>query len=344
LNPGAASSDQGDRSTARLYRAALGPVRAEHYLAAFARFDERGRSGTSWNAAAAVFNVAWLIYRGLWGAAGVFAILAAVCAVVGEAIWQFAGWLPLGVKVGVSLAILLVLLALPGLLGTALLHAHIRQRMVAAVRRAPTLDAACEALQAQTCRRARRCKWALAGLIAGVLALGVVRLVDTAASASIPEVERTAPTARSALLLPTPLVEPAPDGAAPVEAPSIAEELAALAPKAALPASLPPESTGPAESAVETPMPEATTASPVSLRLQSKGYGVAVGLFAVPANAERAAVKLAAAGLPVVTDAVESARGRLTRVRVGPFDNRAQADAAADRVRTLKLEARVYAP
>ena len=69
-----------------------------------------------------------------------------------------------------------------------------------------------------------------------------------------------------------------------------------------------------------------------------------VGIFADPANAERAAARLRQAGLPVRTDPVESARGPLTRVRVGPFDTPDQAEAAAETVRNVGLEARVFGP
>ena len=75
-----------------------------------------------------------------------------------------------------------------------------------------------------------------------------------------------------------------------------------------------------------------------------RGFGVNVGMFADPANAERARRRLADAGLPVMVDPVESARGTLTRVRVGPFEDEAAAAKAADTVRAVGLEARVFGP
>jgi cell division septation protein DedD len=69
-----------------------------------------------------------------------------------------------------------------------------------------------------------------------------------------------------------------------------------------------------------------------------------VGIFADPANAERVAKRLRDAGLPVVSDPLESARGTLTRVRVGPLDSAEAATAAAETVRNLGLEARPYGP
>ena len=67
-------------------------------------------------------------------------------------------------------------------------------------------------------------------------------------------------------------------------------------------------------------------------------------MFADPVNAQRAEARLREAGLPVLSDPVESSRGTLTRVRVGPLPDRAAADAAARQVRDLGLEARVYGP
>ena len=76
----------------------------------------------------------------------------------------------------------------------------------------------------------------------------------------------------------------------------------------------------------------------------TNGFGVAVGMFSVMANAERVIAKLKGAGLPVVSDTVASSRGDLTRIRVGPFQRREQALAAAAKVRALGLDAKVFAP
>lgn len=335
--------DPGEASTARLYRATLGARGAEHYLTAFARFDERGRSGASWNTAAAIFNLVWLICRGLWGAAGLLAVLMAVLGLVMEVLWLFADWVPLGVKVGVSLTMILLLLVVPGLFGTSLLHARVRQRMIAAVQRAPTLDAACESLQAQAHRDRRRCAIGLVGLTAVILALGVARQVETVALASIPKVAPAPPVVRSTAPISAPL--PAPQMTPVTKAPGEARQPAADGQASPGPATLlPPDAINAAEPPVLPASEEASKTSPDALRDPTKGFGVAVGRFAVAANAQRVVAKLSDAGLPVFTDSTDSAGGTLTRVRVGPFAHRAEADAAAQRVRALKLEALVYPP
>ena len=90
--------------------------------------------------------------------------------------------------------------------------------------------------------------------------------------------------------------------------------------------------------------PTTAVAGMADIRPRVKGFGVAVGMFSVADNAERVVSQLSGAGLPVLSDPVDSARGRLTRVRVGPFERRAQAEAAAVKVKALGLEARVYTP
>ena len=65
-----------DSAVNSLYRAALGPVNAERYLPEFARLDAMGRTLTSWNWAACVFTLGWMVYRQLWSAALVYVAVA----------------------------------------------------------------------------------------------------------------------------------------------------------------------------------------------------------------------------------------------------------------------------
>lgn len=72
------------------------------------------------------------------------------------------------------------------------------------------------------------------------------------------------------------------------------------------------------------------------------GFYINVGLFAVPTNGSNAVGILRNAGQPVFSDMIESKKGQLTRVRVGPFAKRAEADAAAKKIKALKLDAIVF--
>jgi cell division septation protein DedD len=144
----------------------------------------------------------------------------------------------------------------------------------------------------------------------------------------------------------TPPVTPAPEEPKPELAVATVEE----APKAVVlpPARIAPEPLPPMASpstASPAATPPLTPVAPQSMAVKGKGYLINVGLFAVPSNGSNAHEKLKAAGMPVVSDFIESKKkGTLTRVRVGPFDNRAQADAAARQIRALKLDAVVVQP
>jgi DedD protein len=68
---------------------------------------------------------------------------------------------------------------------------------------------------------------------------------------------------------------------------------------------------------------------------------VQVGAFSDPARARDAHLKLERAGLKAYTQEVVTKEGRRIRVRVGPFDTKALADKAAEKIKKLDLPAAV---
>ncbi len=88
--------------------------------------------------------------------------------------------------------------------------------------------------------------------------------------------------------------------------------------------------TAPAAAAAATP------ATAVAERLV-----VQVGAFSEEAGARSVRQKLEAAGLKTYTHVAETSEGRRIRVRLGPYNNRAEADKAAARVKALGLPAAV---
>ena len=68
---------------------------------------------------------------------------------------------------------------------------------------------------------------------------------------------------------------------------------------------------------------------------------VQVGAFAEATGAREVRSKLERAGLKTYTHVAETSQGQRTRVRVGPFDNRADAEKAAARVKALGLPAAI---
>jgi DedD protein len=68
---------------------------------------------------------------------------------------------------------------------------------------------------------------------------------------------------------------------------------------------------------------------------------VQVGAFAEAAGARTVRLKLERAGLKTYTHVAETAEGKRIRVRLGPFDSRAEAEKAAARVKALGLPAAI---
>jgi DedD protein len=68
---------------------------------------------------------------------------------------------------------------------------------------------------------------------------------------------------------------------------------------------------------------------------------VQVGAFADEARAREARQKLERAGLKTYVNVAQTSDGKRTRVRVGPFDSRAEAEKAAARVKALGLPAAI---
>ena len=139
--------DRSDGSaTLDLYRAALGPMRADYYLKTFTRFDAAGKSGPSWNWAAALLSLNWMLFRKLWIAAlGYVGVLVATTLLlfgIGRLVFQLseetqwlllAGWI-------------LLAIAIPGAYGNAWLYAHCNRKMERALAACVTLEEAYEML------------------------------------------------------------------------------------------------------------------------------------------------------------------------------------------------------
>jgi DedD protein len=70
-------------------------------------------------------------------------------------------------------------------------------------------------------------------------------------------------------------------------------------------------------------------------------YVVQVGAFADASKAREMRLKVERAGLKTYTQVADTAEGKRTRVRVGPFGSRAEADKAAEKIKGLDLPAAV---
>lgn len=91
---------------------------------------------------------------------------------------------------------------------------------------------------------------------------------------------------------------------------------------------------------------EGRTAAPAVAATASAGaedgrFIVQVGAFADADKAREARTKVERSGLKTFVQVVDTKDGKRTRVRVGPFSNRADADKAAGKIRSLELSASV---
>jgi cell division septation protein DedD len=436
-----------DNAMTALSRLALGPVNTDYYLAVFERFDSTGRTTTTWNWAACLATLNWMVFRQLWGAALVYVAAAEGLALIVFGIGRsFLNWPP-GVELGVLGAFAVLAFAVPGLYGNAILYADIRKRIARALAASRTVPEACALLEKQASSRKRLQMVVLANVVLGVAAL-IAYLVwspsdtkplalepavtvaqataaATAASSSAatpqanPQATGQVEAAAAAEPAPAPAPEPTPAAASEPAAPLVAASRPGLAPapaatqaaaapaqapaaskasapapsKAAPPSAEPTAAARPASAtaskaaassptpgkaaastpssrtsatasptapAASTPAPRREAASRASAPAKAKapataasdtpaptvgtaaGYYINVGLFAEEANARKTQARLLNEGLPAFRQELNNAKGRRIRVRVGPYDSRAQADAAAESIRAMALEAVVF--
>lgn len=102
----------------------------------------------------------------------------------------------------------------------------------------------------------------------------------------------------------------------------------------------PRESAGSADSAKARALLEGNAAEKASTGSAGR-FVVQVGAFADAARAKEARTKLERAGLKTYTTVVETKDGQRTRVRVGPFGDKADADTAASKIKALDLPAAI---
>lgn len=84
-----------------------------------------------------------------------------------------------------------------------------------------------------------------------------------------------------------------------------------------------------------------TADAPAAGQTEESRFIVQVGAFADADKAREARTKVERAGLKTYTQVVDTKDGKRTRVRVGPFTSRAEADKAATRIKSLDLSASV---
>lgn len=166
----------------------------------------------------------------------------------------------------------------------------------------------------------------------------------------------------------TPIVSPAPPQVAPAPAAPTAPTSPATSTQSAVPSPVPaqaslqaqeeivPKSSAaasvPSSADVPGPAPKAqasrTPAAPGGKQEAAAASGssrvvVQVGAYADPAKARETRQKLEKAGLKTYTQVVETKDGQRTRVRVGPYSSREEAEQVAAKIKALDLPASILA-
>jgi len=166
----------------------------------------------------------------------------------------------------------------------------------------------------------------------------------------------------------TPIVSPAPPQVAPAPAAPTAPTSPATSTQSDVPSPVPaqaslqaqeeilPKSSAaasvPSSADVPGPAPKAqasrTPAAPGGKQESAAASGssrvvVQVGAYADPAKARETRQKLEKAGLKTYTQVVETKDGQRTRVRVGPYSSREEAEQVAAKIKALDLPASILA-
>ncbi|PUA96496.1 DedD protein [Acidovorax sp. 107] len=157
----------------------------------------------------------------------------------------------------------------------------------------------------------------------------------TAAANGLADGEELVPSARPAA------AKPAPAPAAAPARPEVKHE--AKPPVAPAPAPAPePKPVRADDSARARALLEGrSTPVPAAAGAEEARFIVQVGAFADAEKAREARTKVERVGLKTYTQVVDTKDGKRTRVRVGPFTNRTEADKAAARIKALDLSASV---
>lgn len=126
---------------------------------------------------------------------------------------------------------------------------------------------------------------------------------------------------------------------------------AAPVPAATKPTAKPVEK--PVEKPAEKPAPRADDGAKAQALLEGKSveapasapagsrFVVQIGAYSDTAKAQEARMKLERAGLKTYTQVVQPKEGKRIRVRVGPYESKAEADKVAEKIRKLELPAAI---
>ena len=170
------------------------------------------------------------------------------------------------------------------------------------------------------------------------------RTVSVDIAVEIPDKNKSRSPANPVEAAPTPAVSPTP--LPPEQGLSAKEEVVAPtaanvtkpAPVApAVPATIPPPPAKPEATKAETPKAEPEKSPIADAKDGAARFVVQVGAYADADKAREVRRRLEKAGLKTYTHVADTKEGKRTRVRLGPFATREEADKAADKAKQLEF-------
>jgi cell division septation protein DedD len=161
-------------ATLELFRAALGPLHTDYYLKVFTRFDAADRPGLSWNWAAGLLTLNWMALRKLWSPALTYAGAVLTCLVLVLGAGRLVFDITPEVQTLILAGLALVAIAVPAMLGNALLYSACRRQMEHALEANATLADACAMLKRAAPSRQRMIGLLIGNCVALAAVLGAV--------------------------------------------------------------------------------------------------------------------------------------------------------------------------
>lgn len=160
---------------------------------------------------------------------------------------------------------------------------------------------------------------------------------DNAPALALPPA-KTSPQPTAQASVPAPATEPAPSPVVADPAPAVAPPVAAAPPP---PRPAPDPSEAKRAQALLEGKPVAAAPAAVASEAKTARFVVQAGAYTDAATLREARQKVEKLGLKTYTQVVETDSGSRTRVRVGPFDTREEAEKAAARIKSSGLAANI---
>ena len=170
------------------------------------------------------------------------------------------------------------------------------------------------------------------------------RTVSVDIAVEIPDKNKSRSPANPVEAAPTPAASPTPlppeqglSAKEEVVAPTAANATKPAPVAPAVPATSPPPPAKPEATKAETPKAEPEKSPIAEAKDGAARFVVQVGAYADADKAREVRRKLEKAGLKTYTHVAETKEGKRTRVRLGPFATREEADKAADKAKQLEF-------